>query len=120
MGVNLGKNKTSEDAAADYSIGVSKLGQFADYLVVNISSPNTPGVQQLHGLMHVCCKHTLVKEQQPRWLKQHLALVMHDTDYMHYMQHVPRPFHVKLKLFATALSTLLYSTGLLSWSLMAL
>ena len=43
IGVNLGKNKTSEDAGADYSIGVSKLGQFADYLVINISSPNTPG-----------------------------------------------------------------------------
>ena len=43
VGVNLGKNKTSEDAAADYSVGVKKLGQFADYLVVNISSPNTPG-----------------------------------------------------------------------------
>ena len=43
VGVNLGKNKTSEDAAADYSVGVTKLGQFADYLVINISSPNTPG-----------------------------------------------------------------------------
>ena len=44
IGVNLGKNKTSEDAGADYSVGVSKLGQFADYLVINISSPNTPGM----------------------------------------------------------------------------
>ena len=44
VGVNLGKNKTSEDAAADYSVGVTKLGQFADYLVINISSPNTPGI----------------------------------------------------------------------------
>ena len=47
IGVNLGKNKTSEDAGADYSIGVSKLGQFADYVVINISSPNTPGNDQL-------------------------------------------------------------------------
>ncbi len=38
-----GKNKTSEDAAADYSLGVSKLGAYADYLVINVSSPNTPG-----------------------------------------------------------------------------
>lgn len=43
VGVNLGKNKTSEDAAADYSVGLTKLGQFADYVVINISSPNTPG-----------------------------------------------------------------------------
>lgn len=49
IGVNLGKNKTSEDAGADYSIGVSKLGQFADYLVINISSPNTPGLRALQG-----------------------------------------------------------------------
>ena len=50
VGVNLGKNKTSEDAAADYSIGVTKLGQFADYLVINISSPNTPGI-----VNKLCC-----------------------------------------------------------------
>ena len=43
MGVNLGKNKLSKDAAQDYSIGISKLAKYADYLVINISSPNTPG-----------------------------------------------------------------------------
>ena len=43
VGVNLGKNKASEDAAADYCVGVRQLGSFADYLVINISSPNTPG-----------------------------------------------------------------------------
>ncbi|CAL5228342.1 g11453 [Coccomyxa viridis] len=49
VGVNLGKNKTSEDAAADYSLGVSKLGPYADYLVINVSSPNTPGLRALQG-----------------------------------------------------------------------
>lgn len=44
IGVNLGKNKISEDPAADYAIGVIKLAQFADYLVINVSSPNTPGI----------------------------------------------------------------------------
>lgn len=43
VGVNLGKNKLSEDAAADYCLGVSKLAPYADYLVINVSSPNTPG-----------------------------------------------------------------------------
>lgn len=33
LGVNLGKNKTSEDAAADYVQGVHTLSQYADYLV---------------------------------------------------------------------------------------
>lgn len=49
LGINLGKNKTSEDAAADYSIGVRKLGPLADYLVINISSPNTPGLRSLQS-----------------------------------------------------------------------
>lgn len=43
LAVNLGKNKLSEDAAADYSLGVSKLAPYADFLVINVSSPNTQG-----------------------------------------------------------------------------
>ena len=50
VGVNLGKNKTSKDAAMDYSISVSKLATYADYLVINVSSPNTPG--ELHHVTY--------------------------------------------------------------------
>ena len=49
LGVNLGKNKTTVDAAADYETGIAKLARFADYLVVNVSSPNTPGLRALQG-----------------------------------------------------------------------
>lgn len=49
LGVNIGKNKTSEDASADYVQGVHTLSQYADYLVINISSPNTPGLRKLQG-----------------------------------------------------------------------
>ncbi|KAL1007162.1 hypothetical protein UPYG_G00082860 [Umbra pygmaea] len=49
LGINLGKNKHSQDAAADYSEGVRMLGPLADYLVVNVSSPNTPGLRDLQG-----------------------------------------------------------------------
>ncbi|NXH16587.1 PYRD dehydrogenase, partial [Bucco capensis] len=49
LGVNLGKNKTSTNAAADYVAGVQRLGPLADYLVVNVSSPNTPGLRDLQG-----------------------------------------------------------------------
>jgi dihydroorotate dehydrogenase len=49
LGVNLGKNKDSTDAAADYVLGVQTLGRFADYLVINVSSPNTPGLRALQG-----------------------------------------------------------------------
>ena len=47
LGVNLGKNKTSADEVADYTRGIRQLGPYADYLVVNISSPNTPGLRGL-------------------------------------------------------------------------
>lgn len=47
VGVNLGKNKTSEDAVEDYRLGAARLGPLSDYLVVNVSSPNTPGLRAL-------------------------------------------------------------------------
>lgn len=49
VGVNLGKNKDTplERAVDDYVAGVDALGALADYLVVNASSPNTPGLRQL-------------------------------------------------------------------------
>jgi len=49
LGVNLGKNKTSVSAIEDYTAGVKKFGGLADYLVINISSPNTPGLRSLQG-----------------------------------------------------------------------
>ena len=49
LGVNLGKNRDSEDAAADYAEGARVLGPLADYLAVNVSSPNTPGLRALQG-----------------------------------------------------------------------
>lgn len=45
IGVNLGKNKLSNDAVADYVDGVRKFAPIADYLVINISSPNTAGLR---------------------------------------------------------------------------
>ena len=48
VGVNLGKNKTG-DAINDYVSGVNALGSYADYLVVNVSSPNTPGLRALQS-----------------------------------------------------------------------
>jgi len=49
LGVNLGKNKTSLSAIEDYIAGVKIFGALADYLVINISSPNTPGLRSLQG-----------------------------------------------------------------------
>ncbi len=47
LGINLGANKASEDRAADYATGARRLAPYADYLVVNVSSPNTPGLRTL-------------------------------------------------------------------------
>jgi dihydroorotate dehydrogenase len=47
VGVNLGKNRDSEDAVADYLDGVRRVGRLADYFVINVSSPNTPGLRDL-------------------------------------------------------------------------
>lgn len=47
IGVNLGKNKETVDAAADYIAGVNALAKYADYMVINVSSPNTPGLRAL-------------------------------------------------------------------------
>nr|CAG4648022.1 EOG090X08P9 [Moina brachiata]SVE93093.1 EOG090X08P9 [Moina brachiata] len=47
IGINLGKNKTSPNAVEDYVDGVQKFGAIADYLVINVSSPNTPGLRGL-------------------------------------------------------------------------
>lgn len=47
LGVNLGANGASDDKAADYATGARRLAPYADYLVVNVSSPNTPGLRAL-------------------------------------------------------------------------
>jgi len=47
VGVNIGANKDSADRIADYVAGVRRMAPVADYLTINISSPNTPGLRQL-------------------------------------------------------------------------
>ena len=49
LGVNIGANKDSEDFVADYVQGVTRFAEVADYLTVNISSPNTPGLRNLQA-----------------------------------------------------------------------
>jgi dihydroorotate dehydrogenase len=53
IGVNIGANKDSPDMVGDYVAGVKAMSSVADYLTVNISSPNTPGLRALqnHGAL---------------------------------------------------------------------
>lgn len=52
IGVNIGKSKATplDEAAADYATSASLLAPYADYLVVNVSSPNTPGLRDLQAV----------------------------------------------------------------------
>ena len=47
VGVNIGANKDSADRIADYACGARAAAAVADYLTVNVSSPNTPGLRGL-------------------------------------------------------------------------
>jgi len=47
LGVNIGKNKESLDEIADYVQAAKTLTPYADYITINISSPNTPGLRAL-------------------------------------------------------------------------
>jgi len=61
LGANVGANKDSEDRIADYVTGIQRLAGLSDYITINISSPNTPGLRDLQGkaemdeLLTRCC-----------------------------------------------------------------
>ncbi len=67
VGVNIGKNLTTavEHAARDYLVCLQKVYPHADYVVVNLSSPNTPGLRSLQfGVQLDQLLETLKAEQQ--------------------------------------------------------
>ena len=49
VGINIGANKDSADRIADYAQGFARLAPLADYVTVNVSSPNTPGLRGLQN-----------------------------------------------------------------------
>lgn len=49
LGINVGANKDSGDRVADYALGVGKAAPHADYVTINVSSPNTPGLRDLQA-----------------------------------------------------------------------
>lgn len=50
VGVNVGKTRAADDADADYQASVRRLAAHADYLVLNVSSPNTPGLRDMQAV----------------------------------------------------------------------
>jgi dihydroorotate dehydrogenase len=55
LGINLGKSKVVDlgQALSDYEVSLRALGPLADYIVINVSSPNTPGLRDLQGEAHL-------------------------------------------------------------------
>jgi dihydroorotate dehydrogenase len=73
IGINIGKNRDTplERAVDDYAIAYQHVYPYADYITVNISSPNTPGLRDLqHGEQLSRLLHTL-KQQQQRLAEQY-------------------------------------------------
>lgn len=66
IGINLGKNKTTPDAEAinDYRIGLRAVYAHADYITLNISSPNTPGLRALQTESALTALLAAIKQEQ--------------------------------------------------------
>lgn len=75
IGANVGANKDAADRAADYAAGYRRLAALADYVTVNISSPNTPGLRGLQGrdalerLLGLLCEAKAAGPGTPLFLK---------------------------------------------------
>ena len=72
LGVNIGKNKNSRDIFADYVFLYEKLKAYADYLTINISSPNTPGLREIQekgNIEKLLNKISKIKNKKPTLLK---------------------------------------------------
>lgn len=65
IGINLGKNKDSEDAVSDYQLGAARLGLLGNYITLNISSPNTVGLRKLQEVTMIKKLLTSVRESVP-------------------------------------------------------
>jgi dihydroorotate dehydrogenase len=66
VGANLGKNRDTADGAADYIACIEAVSAFADYLVVNISSPNTPGLRALQARAQIEDLLTRIRDARRR------------------------------------------------------
>ncbi|MBL4638050.1 MAG: dihydroorotate dehydrogenase (quinone), partial [Proteobacteria bacterium] len=77
LGINIGKNFDTpvEKADDDYLIGLNKVYAYADYVTINISSPNTPGLRTLQFGDSLNELLEQLKEQQAKLEQQHQRYV---------------------------------------------
>lgn len=81
LGVNIGKNAATplESAVDDYKILIDRFAPIADYLVINISSPNTLGLRNLQArkaLEHLLADLDKVRKRQEKILKKRVPLLV--------------------------------------------
>ena len=72
LGVNIGKNKNSKDFISDYQLLYQKLEAYSDYITINISSPNTPGlrdIQEKGNIEKLINNLSTIKKKKPTFLK---------------------------------------------------
>lgn len=78
VGVNIGKTKVTplDEATEDYLISTRELAPVADYLVVNVSSPNTPGLRQLQDIEALRPLLAAVRRQADESTSEHVPLLV--------------------------------------------
>jgi dihydroorotate dehydrogenase len=81
VGINIGANKDSADRIADYALCFGELAGLADYVTVNVSSPNTPGLRGLQGKDELTrLLGTLIEARQKTVRKPILLKIAPDLD----------------------------------------
>jgi dihydroorotate dehydrogenase len=78
VGVNIGKTKLvpEDEAVADYEKSTGLLAPYADYLVVNVSSPNTPGLRDLQATARLRPLLDAVRRRADAVTERHLPLLV--------------------------------------------
>jgi dihydroorotate dehydrogenase len=81
VGINIGANKDSADRIKDYALCFAELAGLADYVTVNVSSPNTPGLRGLQGKDELTrLLSTLIEARQKTVYKPILLKIAPDLD----------------------------------------
>ena len=92
LGINFGKNKETEEAAQDYVAGIKALASFASYLVINVSSPNTPGLraeqaqERLRPLVKACVQARAEAGASAKPLLVKIAPDMSEADFNSFIE----------------------------------
>lgn len=92
LGINIGANKDSLDRIADYATTCTILSPYADYITVNVSSPNTPGLRDMQtpsilAEIMAAVKSGLHHAQLPVLIK--LAPDMNEADFLAVLEQLP-------------------------------